>query len=220
MRPNKMGHAQTGYILLTTVLLLALVTVVAFSAMRTSAIESQIAANEQIHQRSFFLAEAGVQHAVSILFPLFESENRARALAGQFPTWDFALRGPDRLPGTADDARGRDHQPGSFERGSRWLDVRFSDATGYTVTVWNNTEEGVDGDFDTDRDGIIWIRSDAAGPRGGKSRIQVLLQGTAAGEPAAAYPAQAGGGAAGSSSGQDQDPMADFDRQLASGSID
>ena len=220
MQPDKTGRTQSGYILVTTVLLLALITVLAFSAIRTSAIESQIAVNEQIHQRSFFLAEAGIEHAVSILFALFERENRARTRAGHLPTWDFALRGPDRLSGTANDAQGRGQQPGSFERGSRWLDVRFPDATGYTVTVWNNTEAAADGDFDTDLDGLVWIRSDAAGPRGGRSSIQVLLQGRAAGEPPDPYPAQADGGAAGSSSGRDQDPMADFDRQLDPGNID
>ena len=215
MRKYTERHAETGYVLLTTVLLLALVTVVAFSAMRTSAVEIQIAANELIYQKNFFLAEAGLAHAVSILVPRFLQENDPGTRAAAPPSWDFAFRGPDRIGGTADDARGNGRQPGSYARGARWLDVRQPDGSRYTVTLWNNDEPATDGDYDTDRDGLIWLRSDAYGLRGGRASVQLLLQGAATTANPAGYPAQAGGGAANNNSGPDRDPIIDFDVQLA-----
>lgn len=210
-------RAENGYVLVTTVLLLALVTIVVFSAMRTSAVELQISANELIHQKAFFLAEAGIAHAVSILTPLFVQENAPGVRTGPSPNWDFAFCGPDRLVGTDDDARGLDRQAGSFERGSRWIDVRQPDGTGYTVTLWNNEENATDGDYDTDLDGQIWLRSVARGPRAGRASIQVLLQGAGEGENPAGYPAQSGGGAGSSNSGNDRDPIVDFDLQMQPG---
>jgi hypothetical protein len=186
--------AETGFVLLTTIMLLALVTIVVFSAMRTSAVELQISANEQIHQQTFYLAEAGIAHGVKSLLSLFEQENAPGVRTGAMPVWDFAFHGPDQIVGTADDARGKEGQPGSYERGAQWLNVRLPNGTRYTVTLWNNDEDGFDADYDTDRDGLIWLRSDASGFRGGRVRIQVLLLGADAGNSGAAvYPAQAGG---------------------------
>ncbi len=218
--PQKKGlNDETGYVLLTTVMLLALVTVVVFSAMRTSAVELQVSVNELLHQKYFYLAEAGIEHALKTLEGAFLRENAPGMRPGAGPAWDFVFRGPDRIPGTADDVRGEDRQPGSFERGTIWLDVRQPDGTRYTVTAWNNDETGTDGYYDTDRDGLIWLRSDAGGPRGGRASIQVLLQGVDMGGSPAGYPAQAGGGAASNNSSSDRDPMADFDVQMDPGGI-
>lgn len=206
-----------GYVLLTTMMLLALLTVVVFSAMRTSAVELQICANGQVYQRNFYLAEAGIAHAVQTLRPLFVRENAPGVRPGAMPSWDFALRGPDQAAGTADDARGRHGQPGTYERGSRWIDVRLPTGWWYTVTLWNNDEAGTEGDYDTDRDGRIWLRSDAGGLRGGRVSIQVLLQGVDTGSPDISYPAQAGGGAGGNNTGSERDPITDFDVQLQPG---
>jgi hypothetical protein len=184
---------ETGFVLLATIMLLALVTIVVFSAMRTSAVELQISANEQIYQQTFYLAEAGIAHAVQTLLPLFEKENAPSVRTGALPVWDFAFRGPDQIFGTTDDARGKEGQPGSYEGGSQWFDVRLPNGTRYTVCLWNNDEAVSDGDFDTDRDGLIWLRCDAGGFRGGRVSIQVLLHGTDAGASGAGYPAQAGG---------------------------
>ena len=218
MQTNPNQQAQSGIVLLTTILVLALVTVVVFSAMRTSTVEQQIATNEWIHQRAFFLAEAGIAHAVAVLASSFARENAF--FTGPGPRWDFAFNAPARTAGTADDVRAAARRTGSCEPGMRWLEVRQPNGSRYTLTVFNNDEEETAGDCDTDGDGLIWLRSDAAGPRGGRASIQVLLHGDAADEHPAGYPAQAGGGAAANNSGSDRDPIFEFDLQVNDGVID
>ena len=219
--PNKEKRREdAGYVLLTTILLLALVTAVVFSALRTSAVELQICTNELLYKKYFYLAEAGIAHGVEVLEPLLAAENEPAARGGLQPAWNFAFQGPDRAAGTADDARGRIRQPGGCEQGSVWLDVRRPDGSWYRVTVWNNDEPGQEGDYDTDRDGLIWLRSDAGGPRGGRVSIQVLLQAAAEGQSAGGYPAQAAGGAAGNNSGVDSLPIVEFEVQMEPGAIE
>lgn len=208
------SDGEAGYALLTVTMLLALMTVVVFSAMHTSAVELQITANDLLHRARFHLAEAGVAHGIKTLEPLFVQHNQSIAHSGPIPVWDFAFNGPEHITGAADDAGEQPHRPGSGEHGSLWLDVRRPDGSWYTVTVFNNAEPDADADHDTDRDGLIWLRSDAGGPRGGRVSIRVLLQGVAAGGSGAAYPAQAGGGVANNFSGSDRDPIDEFDVQL------
>ena len=70
------------------------------------------------------------------------------------------------------------------------------------------------GAFDDDRDGLVWIRSDATGPKGGGASIQVLLQGDSAGQVFSDYTAQAGAGAGKNYTSNDLNPIVDFSRQL------
>ena len=213
--PNKIkSDGEAGYVLLTVIMLLALTTVVVFSAMHTSAVELQISANDLLHQTCFHLAEAGIAHGIKTLEPLFVQKNQLNDHTGPIPVWNFAFNGPDQIAGTSHNAGGQHQQPGSDERGSLWLDVRRPDGSWYTVTVVNNDETGAQAGDNTDRDGLIWLRSDAGGPRGGRVSIQVLLQGVDAGGSGPAYPAQAGGGVANNYSGSDTDPIIEFDVQL------
>ena len=54
---------EQGSVLVMAIMVLALLTIVAFTATRTSNIEVQISGNELLHQKYFFTAEAGIARA-------------------------------------------------------------------------------------------------------------------------------------------------------------
>lgn len=211
--------SEDGSIIILAILFLTLTTIVTLSAMRTSTVEMQISTNELLHQKYFFTAEAGIDWAVKLLEQPFAAANAARVRAGATASWDFAFAGPDQQANTDDDVSGSEGEQGSYADGALWIDSAVIDGINITVTLWNNDESlatgtGADGDFDTDQDGLIWLRSDATGPRGGGSSVQVLLRGNTTGESVTGYSAQAGAGAGKNYNASDLDYVQAFDRQL------
>jgi len=212
-------RSEDGSIIILTILFLALTTIIAFSAMRTSTVEVQISTNELLHQKYFFTAEAGIDWATKLLEQPFVAANAPRVRSGDTASWDFAFVGPDERSNTADDVSGSEGEQGSYADGSVWIENAIIDGVHITITLWNNDESlatgtGADGDFDTDRDGLIWLRSDATSPRGGGSSVQVLLRRNTTGESVTGYSAQAGAGAGKNYNASDLNPMQDFSRQL------
>ena len=98
--------------------------------------------------------------------------------------------------GTADDAVDTDGDGfGSYPDAAVWIENTPLEGITYRVLVFNNDDTEVGGSYRDDRDGMIWVRCDATGPRGGGASVQVLLQGEAGGPVIVDYTAQAGGGA-------------------------
>jgi hypothetical protein len=103
---------------------------------------------------------------------------------------------------------------GSFAEGAVWIENARIDGISYRITLWNNDDSALGGAFDDDRDGLVWIRSDATGPKGGGAIIQILLQGESDRQVLSDYTAQAGAGAGKNYVSNDLNPIVDFSRQL------
>ena len=217
---------EQGSVLVMAILILVLLTILAFTAMRTSTIERQIAGNELLHQKYFFSAEAGVDHAVKLLEQPFVAVNAPLVRSGATASWDFAFLGADRVAGGGDDASDPDGDTiGSYEdaagnkTSAMWINEAVIDGIRYSIYLWNNDESiatgtGTGGTFNDDNDALVWIRSDAWGPRGGRASVEILLQGDTTGESITGYTAQAGAGAGKNYNANDLNPITSFDRQL------
>ena len=94
---------EQGSVLVMAIMVLALLTIVAFTATRTSNIEVQISGNELLHQKYFFTAEAGIARAIKQLEQPFVIANAPLVRTGSQATWNFAFLGTDQLLGTSDD---------------------------------------------------------------------------------------------------------------------
>jgi hypothetical protein len=208
-------HGEQGSALIVTIMVLALLSIVAFSSVRSSTTEVQIAGNELQHQKYFYTAEAGIDHAVKLLEEHFRTANATAVRLGAKANWNFAFSGNDQKQNTSDDAVDRDGDDlGSYAEAAVWIDNARIDGISYRITLWNNDDSALGGTFNDDRDGMVWIRSDATGPKGGGASIQVLLQGKSDGQVFSDYTAQAGAGAGKNYTGNDLNPIVDFSRQL------
>jgi type IV pilus assembly protein PilX len=208
-------HGDQGSALIVTIMVLALLSIVAFSSVRSSTTEVQIAGNELQHQKYFYTAEAGIDHAVKLLEEHFRAANATAVRLGAKANWNFAFSGNDQKQNTSDDAFDRDGDGlGSYAEAAIWIDNALIDGISYRITLWNNDDAALGGTFNDDRDGLVWIRSDATGPKGGGASIQMLLQGESDGQVFSDYTAQAGAGAGKNYTGNDLNPIVDFSRQL------
>ena len=195
------------------VLMLALLSILGFSAMHSSRVERLIATNELIHQKYFYTAEAGIIYGVKDLQEPFTAANAERLATGIAATWDFVLAGAE-IPANGE----LDPIQGSYEFGVTWMeDAPLSDAR-FSLRLWNNDEtadgdENTGGDARSDRDGRIWLRADATGPRGGSVAVQVLLDSDSRGIAVIDYPAQYGAGAGKYYNANDLDPIESFQSQ-------
>jgi type IV pilus assembly protein PilX len=208
-------HGDQGSALIVTIMVLALLSIVAFSSVRSSTTEVQIAGNELQHQKYFYTAEAGIDHAVKLLEEHFRAANATAVRLGAKANWNFAFSGNDQKQNTSDDAVDRDGDGlGSYAEAAVWIDNALIDGISYRITLWNNDDSALGGTFNDDRDGLVWIRSDATGPKGGGASIQMLLQGESDGQVFSDYTAQAGAGAGKNYTGNDLNPIVDFSRQL------
>lgn len=210
-----LNGGETGSVLVITIMLLALMTIAGFSAVRSSSVEVDISGNHLLHQMYFFAAEAGMNRAVNTLREEFMTVNTGSIASGPAASWNFAFAGGDRTTGTEDDAIDMDGDGlGSYPESAVWIEnTRLGEIT-YRVKLWNNDDTELGGAFRDDRDGLIWVRSEADGPKGGGASVQVLLQGTAGGPTIVDYSAQAGAGAGNNFTSDDLLPILDFTRQL------
>ena len=210
--PLSVGN-ESGSILVVTLMVLALMTIVAFSAVQSSTLEIGISGNHLLHHKYFFAAEAGIGHAVKTLSEEFITKNASRIEYGMAASWNFAFSGADRVAGTLDDAFDRDgDELGSYSEGAEWIGDTVLDEVTYRVVLWNNDDTDEGGSYQDDRDGKVWVRCDAAGPKGGRVSIQILLQGKDGGPAISDYSAQAGAG--NNHISEDMFPVVDFMRQM------
>jgi hypothetical protein len=196
-------------------MVLALMTIAAFTAVQSSTMEVKISGNQLLHQKYFFTAEAGIAHAVKTLGEEFITANTSSLAFGMAASWNFAFNGGDRLRGTADDAVDRDGDGlGSHPDGALWVEKTTLEGITYRVFLFNNDDTEVGGSYRDDRDEMVWVRCDATGPKGGGASVQVLLQGQAGGPVIVDYTAQAGAGAGENFISYDLNPITEFLRQL------
>jgi type IV pilus assembly protein PilX len=191
------GTKEDGYIILAAVLILALLTIICVSALKISTTEMKIATNELLYERAFYTAEAGLQHSAELLKLQYVSRNSAILSAGGTPNLSFALQGA--LDSDEDGV-------GDLDGSVTMLD-RKSDAIGLQVRIWNNDDGGGP---TNDTDGLIYVQSEAGGPRGALCRIEMLLEGTISGEAISDYSAQAGAGPGKNFVSSDADVITDF----------
>jgi type IV pilus assembly protein PilX len=196
---------ERGSVLVMALMVLTLLTIVAFTATRTSNIEIQISGNELLHQKYFFTADAGIARGIKDLEVPFVNANKLRVRTRTQATWDFALTG---ILDTDGDGQGR------YEEGKVWISDAVLSGVRYNVTLWNNDDSTEMDEYFIDRDALIWLRADASGPRGGGSSVQILLQGDTTGESITGYTAQAGAGAGKNYNANDLNAIANFGRQL------
>jgi len=188
---------QDGYIIIATLLILALLTIISVAAIDMSTTELKIATNELLYEKVFYAAESGLQHLTELLRIQYNNGNSANLSSGGIPNWSFALQGA-----VDSDEDGIGDLVGSVAVLNRKLDN-----IDIQVRIWNNDDGG--GPIN-DTDGLIYARSQAEGPRRARCRIDILLEGHMSGQAVSNYGAQAGGGAGKSFVSSDADVITDF----------
>jgi Tfp pilus assembly protein PilX len=192
---------QEGFIIIAAVMMLALLTIIAVSALNTSTTEVKIATNELLYEKTFYAAESGLQHLKQLLRSQVVKYQAVNPASGTVPSWSFALKG-------AQDTTGDDN--GDFEGAVEWIN-REIDGITVKVSVWNNADSG---NYETDTDGLIYARSAAKGPRGSACSIEILLRSTMNGMAISDYSAQQGAGPDKNYVSDDVKAMTSFENQI------
>lgn len=188
---------EDGYIIIAALLILALLTIICVSASNMSTTEMNIATNELLYERAFYAAESGLQHLAELLSSQYVDNNRAILSSGGTPNWSFALQGA-----VDSDADG----VGDFAGGVNFIN-RNLDNINLQVRIWNNDDGGGPAN---DTDGLIYVHSEARGPRGALCRIEMLLEGKISGTAISDYIAQEGAGPGKNFVSNDAAAMEDF----------
>jgi Tfp pilus assembly protein PilX len=174
-KPIETLSDQRGFAIFGAILILALVTVIGVAAIATSTSERRTATNFLLYERVFYTAEAGLEHAKEAFKNTLRTPAQLAVMAATGrPDWNFALVGAT-VPTPV----------------VTWISNQPIDGNTYTITVWDNND---DADPASDSDGLIWIRSDANGPRNSRCGIATLVTATATSNPIHGYNAQEGGG--------------------------
>jgi hypothetical protein len=174
---------QRGFAIFGAILVLALVTIIGIAAISTSTSERRTATNFVLYERVFYTAEAGLEHVKEAFKNTLRTPANlaVMAITGR-PDWSFALVG----------ATDTTYAGGVVWDPPEWDPPLTLGGNNYTITVWDN-DDG-DGDPASDADGMIFIRSDAVGPRNSSCSIETLVTATATSDPIHGYNAQEGGG--------------------------
>ena len=90
--------SEEGYVIIATILILAMVTVIASMAINTSTTEVQISTNALLYQKTFYAAEAGLEHSLKLLEGFFVANNATKVKTGATADWNFALVGSNVNP--------------------------------------------------------------------------------------------------------------------------
>ncbi len=144
---------QKGVVLVTSLLVLAMVTLMGVYAARRASVEQAIAANSKSSTVAFYMAESGLNHAKQLLATQFKEDPSNKSLIATDPTaqpvWTFALNGS--MYGSS----GSMHYCEGCETGDSQLDgawtyvgVELLSRTitvgnlqyTYTVDLWDNDE--------------------------------------------------------------------------------
>jgi len=201
---------ENGSVIVAALMILALLTIIGFSAINNSTTEQHLATNTLLYERAFYVTEAGFEHAKAILRVPYTEQNQANIALGNPGSWSFALDGSGVIPGAAAAADSDGDGVGDFAGG---VVLVQSDLEGilYTVTAWNNNDGGGP---TSDTDGRMMIRAVATGPRGATCAIESLIEGTTDSGNLDGYKAQAGAGAGKSYSNNDLEEITDFTQQM------
>jgi len=190
---------EGGFTIIVALILLLLLTIIGTTAINTSTTETMISSAEEVKRTTFYVAEAGVEHATAMLSSRFVTWNQLSAIpGGPSPTWTRALDGTQGVNAAATVAS-TGKWIDRFNSGARWI-VNANMGNGYTynVRVWNNADTPQTGSIpeQLDTDGLIVVGAIATGPRNSRAAVEVVLHGAINNSTSvAAYTAQAGAGA-------------------------
>jgi type IV pilus assembly protein PilX len=208
---------ENGYVMVAAIMVLALVTIIGVAMSKMSTTESQISTNYLLYERAFYTAEAGLELAKEVLKVPFVEKNKQNLVTGSTGDWSWALNGSETGKDAAEDKFPVDGSGnpvpdglGDFEGGVVWVDSTL-EGINYKVTIWNNNDGGGP---TNDKDGRIWIRSVATGPRSEVCTIETLLEGKTVGSSTSGYKAQAGAGAGKNYRTDDLNSITDFSQRM------
>ncbi len=194
---------EQGFALLSSMIFLVILTVIGIAITNTSNIETMISAAEKNKQKSFFAAEAGIEHGKTLLMNKLASNFQTTSVTN----WNFALS--DTEPGveSTDSIGNSDGINESFT----WItDKAIGTASTYSVMVRDNDD---DTDIFNDSDNIIILTSRATMTDGTFAGIEVSISGVLSGGSASGYTGQAGAGAGKSHRSDDAESITDFTQQ-------
>jgi type IV pilus assembly protein PilX len=172
----KQIRSEQGSALVITMLLLVVLTIIGVAATHTSYIEILTASASKRRQAAFYAAEAGMEHAVKLLYRRFAEANSVAPNAD----WDFMLDGSQDKPGGG----------GKLAAATEWRPTGGvpylvgeplpGNEYTYDVLLYNNVDGGIDATDDVD--GVIVIRSIGRGvsANGGYAALEKALSCTAA----------------------------------------
>lgn len=178
--PGCIGN-ERGVVIVVALLILVILTIIGVAATNTSMMERQTSFNFMVHERAFYAAEAGMEHVKEALRNGLRQPARLAVLATTGKAdWTFVLSGPPAAAGT------------TYAGGLKWITNQPLGRFSYSITIWDNN----DGDSNpaADADGLIWVRSEAIGPRNARTSIETLLDANAITDPITGYNAQEGSG--------------------------
>ena len=93
MKERWIREGEGGSVLVIAMVMLVMLSLLGISATTTSTIEMRIADNERTYQRTFYVADAGIEHVRSMLTSKLIEHNASKISTGSPLEWDFALDG-------------------------------------------------------------------------------------------------------------------------------
>jgi len=195
---------QGGFVLVSAMIFLVLLTVIGIAATNTATIETMISASEKNRQRAFFAADAGIEHGKIIMMNAMKNE--------------FVRTGATNWNGVLSDSQSGvvsvDYKTDSSDKESFiWINNRsMGSIATYTVMARDNED---DTNVFDDTDNIIYLTSIATLADGTTAGVEIGLSSVLDGGSAIAYSAQAGSGSGKSYKSDDANTMKDFAPQTS-----
>lgn len=178
-KPEKASKNQEGMALISAIFVILIATVIGFALYYSSIISFTIAINDRDSTEAFYIADAGINHAIALIDRVPKSQYSSVLVAGANP-----------LPGTGDElsvppttgywttaqgipagsaAAGGVTGFGAGGNGRYWVSVKNDTATGESST--------------TDANGILIITSTGMGRDGSSATVEVIIQNNSTSSP-------------------------------------
>ena len=154
---------ESGFVLVTAMLLLVVLTVIGIAATQTSIFEILLASAERKKQEAFYSAEGGLEHGSVLVAPMMDANIDPD---DQSPKLTFLLDGSQQ---GLDAATGTEFEEGAVLLG----DQTIGDGYTYSVRLYNNKDGGGP---TQDMDGLVILGSRAQKANGGASQLEIGLR--------------------------------------------
>jgi Tfp pilus assembly protein PilX len=179
-KQKRTSKSQEGMALISAIFVILITTVIGFALYYSAIISFTIAVNDRDNTEAFYIADAGINHAIALINKVPKSQYSAILTAGanSAPDTGDELSVPpssglwttsESIPaGSA--TSGGVTSFGAGGGGRYWVSVRNDTATGETAT--------------TDSNGILIITSTGVGRDGASATIEVIIQSSPGSLPA------------------------------------
>jgi hypothetical protein len=162
-RPQIPYGQESGFVLVTAMLLLVVLTVIGVAATQTSVFEILLASAERKKQAAFYAAEGGLEHGRVLVAPMLSGNIDQEE---DSPKLTFLLDGSAGLNAATE---------ADFGGGATLLDNQdIGDGYTYSVEIYDNNDG--DGDPTSDLDGLVILGSRGQKPNGGASQVEIGLR--------------------------------------------